>query len=88
MLSEILAAAAIASAFGDTSKSEKGFGMRSIFAFQMVAFFAAMPFALSWVSSAEFAYAWLALWVGWIIYAVSFVFMIFAVRSGIRDWDW
>jgi drug/metabolite transporter (DMT)-like permease len=62
--------------------------MKSFNAFQMTAFFALAPFALSWVHDASFRGASIAFWVGCVIYFVSFWMMVGAVRLGIDKWDW
>lgn len=62
--------------------------MKMLNSFQSVAFFAACPFGISWLNEQSFKGAGIAFWLGCIIYIVSFLLMIAAVRMAIDRVDW
>lgn len=61
--------------------------MKTFNSFQMVAAFAALPFGLAWVKTQTFTGSGIAFWVGVLIYVVSFIMMVAAVRLGVDKWD-
>lgn len=59
--------------------------MREFNAFQIVAFFAAFPFLIGWLSTKPFPYAGLAMGVACLAYLVYFGFMCSFVYEGTKD---
>jgi hypothetical protein len=62
--------------------------MKLFNAFQSVAFFAAAPFGIAWVSEQTFKGAGVAFWVACLIYIVSFCLNVAAVRVALDRIDW
>lgn len=62
--------------------------MKLINSFQSVAFFAAAPFGLSWLSEQSFRGAGIAFYVGCVAYIVAFGLNVAAVRTAIDKIDW
>lgn len=59
--------------------------MRFFNAFQLVILFAALPFIVQWLRTAEFWGAQAFLWVGIVAYVVMFIFSIFAYADKVKD---
>jgi len=59
--------------------------MKLFNAIQTVALFTAMPFILSWLSSAEFKGAGAAWWGALVFYIAMMIVMIACVRDSMRD---
>ena len=62
--------------------------MKLFNSFQSVAFFAAAPFGLSWVSEQQFRGAGIAFWVGCAMYLIAFGLNVAAVRVAMDKIDW
>ena len=57
--------------------------MKAFNCFQIVSLFAAAPFGIQWLSTASFAGAGAAYWVGIAAYLVGFAAMVFALRYAV-----
>lgn len=59
--------------------------LRLFNSFQIVAFFAAAPYGISWLSSASFPASGVAFWMSLGAYAIYFAMMIAAVFAALEE---